>query len=160
MHSNDRQASLWPDFDDTPLVPKRTLREIVQRRGQEHFRDQLLVAYGGRCAVTGCDARAALEAAHIEPYSDVASQDVRNGLLLRADIHTLFDLGLLRIHPESLQVVLQWEISESSYREFAGKRITEPKEPSMRPCREKLALRWERRGGLQLSLWQPRWGDE
>ena len=75
----------------------RTLREIVQRRGQPKFRYDLIAAYGGKCAVTGCDVLQALEAAHISPYLGEQSNHVSNGLLLRADIHTLFDLNLFAI---------------------------------------------------------------
>ncbi len=69
---------------------ERKLREIVERRGQPDFRKKLIVAYGGRCAVTSCDAPAALEAAHIIPSAGPQSHHVTNGLLLRADIHTSF----------------------------------------------------------------------
>ncbi len=49
----------------------------------------LLKAYSGRCAVTGCDAEPALEAAHLRPYKGPESNTAANGLLLRSDIHTL-----------------------------------------------------------------------
>jgi hypothetical protein len=57
-------------FSPTSLKDERQkkLREIVERRGQPDFRNKLIAAYGGRCAVTGCDAVAALEGAHIIPY--------------------------------------------------------------------------------------------
>jgi hypothetical protein len=61
------------------------------RRGQPQFRAMLLEAYGGRCAVTRCDAVPALEAAHVIPYGQGGTYDLRNGLLLRADIHSLLD---------------------------------------------------------------------
>jgi hypothetical protein len=77
----------------------KTLRTIVQRRGQPQFRQKLITAYAGRCAMTGCAVPDILEAAHIKPYMGDHSNHVTNGLLLRADVHTLFDLGLVRIHP-------------------------------------------------------------
>ena len=84
----------------------RALREVVQQRGQPAFRRALLAAYGERCAITGCDAEDALEAAHIIGYPGPDTQHVSNGLLLRADIHTLFDLGLVAICPDTLRVAL------------------------------------------------------
>ncbi|WP_200883691.1 HNH endonuclease [Archangium violaceum] len=54
------------------------------------------VAYGGRCALTDCEEPRVLEAAHIFPYHGPQTNHVTNGLLLRADLHVLFDLGLLR----------------------------------------------------------------
>ncbi|MRI40962.1 HNH endonuclease [Stenotrophomonas sp. Betaine-02u-21] len=76
------------------------MRAVAQRRGQPLFRAKLLDAYGGRCAVTGCSALEVLEAAHVLPYKGAHTNRVDNGLLLRADLHTLFDCHLLWITPE------------------------------------------------------------
>jgi putative restriction endonuclease len=54
-----------------------------------------MTVYSGRCAITDCEIDDVLEAAHISPYSGRSSDQVCNGLLLRADVHTLFDCGLL-----------------------------------------------------------------
>lgn len=62
---------------------------IVKRRGQPEFRRKLLTVYQGRCAISGTDAVEALEAAHIVPYKGAATNHPTNGLLLRADLHTL-----------------------------------------------------------------------
>ncbi len=78
---------------------ERISRSIAQRRGQPKFRKDLLEAYGYHCAITGCDAEEALEAAHIIPYCETEDNAIYNGLLLRADIHTLFDLSLITIAP-------------------------------------------------------------
>ncbi len=80
-----------------PFIPKSLRRQIEARRGQPEFRKNLLKAYKYKCAITGCDAEEALEAAHIVPYSEEENYDLENGLLLRADIHTLFDLRLINI---------------------------------------------------------------
>jgi hypothetical protein len=77
-------------LDDDYDARLRVVRQIVARRGQARFRAALLEAYIGRCAVTGFDAAPALEGAHLRPYRGPESNDVTNGLLLRADIHTLF----------------------------------------------------------------------
>jgi len=73
------------------------LRSVAVRRGQKGFRAKLLKAYGGQCAVTACSVADILEAAHIVPYKGQHTHRVDNGLLLRSDIHTLFDLGMLWI---------------------------------------------------------------
>ncbi|RZM24778.1 MAG: HNH endonuclease, partial [Pedobacter sp.] len=70
---------------------------ITARRGQKSFRDKLLKAYEYKCAVTGCDVIATLEACHIMPYNGDYTNHIQNGILLRSDIHVLFDLGLLTI---------------------------------------------------------------
>ena len=124
----------------------RTLRSVVDRRGQPEFRARLIDAYGGRCAVTGCDAVAALEAAHIVPYSERGSDDVTNGLLLRADIHTLFDLDLIGIEPEAMAVRLSEAVRGTAYSDLEGRFLTVPADPAERPSREAFAARWQRFG--------------
>jgi len=123
---------------------ERKLREIVQRRGQPEFRAKLIHAYGGCCAITGCDALSALEAAHIVPYFGPQSNHPANGLLLRADIHTLFDLDLIGIHPASLEVVLAEQLLDTSYQEIKGKPVSVAEQPTLRPNSEALQHRWER----------------
>jgi 5-methylcytosine-specific restriction protein A len=128
--------------DDLVDARARVLREVVQRRGQPAFRRALLEAYGGRCAVTGCDAEDALEAAHIISYNGPVSQDVRNGLLLRADVHTLFDLGLLLICPDTMCVSLAPALRGSSYAELHGQALAVPENRAQQPDREALRQRW------------------
>ncbi len=122
---------------------ERQLQEIIRRRGQPEFRAKLIDAYGGRCAVTGWDAVSALEAAHITPYLGPSSHHVSNGLLLRADIHTLFDLDLIGIDPASLIVILAAQLRQTCYQEFAGKAISLPDDPAIRPSEEALKKRWK-----------------
>jgi hypothetical protein len=85
---------------------ERATRGIKIRRGQKNFRDALLAAYGGRCAITGCDIQDVLEAAHITPYLGAETNHVSNGLLLRTDLHTLLDCDLLGIDPATRKVFL------------------------------------------------------
>jgi len=98
----------------------RVLASIVRRRGQPAFRAALIKAYGGRCAVTGCDVLDALEAAHIFPYLDGETNAVSNGLLLRADIHTLFDLRLIAIDPDTRTVLVAPSLRASTYASLKG----------------------------------------
>jgi len=123
---------------------ERVLAQIVRRRGQRQFREKLLAAYDRRCAITGCDQVEVLEAAHIVPYMGPATDDVQNGLLLRADIHTLFDLGLLTVEPEALEVLLAPSLSTTSYRELVGVRARRPSDPRQSPSPDALAIhtRW------------------
>ena len=108
-------------------------RTIVERRGQPLFRAELIQAYDGRCAVTGCTAVEALEAAHIVPYLGEQTNVVTNGILLRADIHTLFDLGLISIDARSMFVVIHEKLMHTEYAELAGKRLSLPRNPEKRP---------------------------
>lgn len=72
-------------------------RLVAIRQGQPMFRMKLMDAYERRCAITGCTIEDTLQAAHISPYRGDHSNHVTNGLLLRADIHTLFDRGHIRV---------------------------------------------------------------
>jgi len=105
---------------------RRILASIVRRRGQAAFRSALLQAYGGRCAMTGCDVSDALEAAHIHPYFGPGSNTVSNGLLLRADIHTLFDLYLVAVNPDSLRIAVAPALRQSTYGELDGSALASP----------------------------------
>jgi predicted restriction endonuclease len=118
------------DFNPENLTDarERTNRAIVQRQGQSKFRSELLKAYGGQCAITDCDAEAALEAAHIFPYLGTDTNHVKNGLLLRADIHTLFDLHLISIDPNTSKVVISSSVLNTCYKELNGKPLKSPKD--------------------------------
>jgi hypothetical protein len=111
------------DFNLEEIADQRVRQivEAVQRKGQSKFRNKLLAAYGGKCQVTGCDAAEALEAAHISPYMGELTNHVQNGLLLRADLHTLFDLGLLAIDPATMRIVLSERLRGTHYGELSGR---------------------------------------
>ncbi len=105
---------------------ERILRTIVQRQGQPKFRQQLLGIYGAQCVISGCNAVAALEAAHICPYKGNRTNNPTNGILLRSDLHTLFDLYLISIHPVQNKVTLAPQLQQTNYREFENKKLNFP----------------------------------
>lgn len=102
---------------------RRVLREIGVRRGQKKFRDRLIAHYGARCQVSGCEFAELVEAAHIDPYSKSGDNSVQNGLLLRSDIHTLFDLGYLGIEPVTFSIKLHPAIRDCAYRLYEGRTL-------------------------------------
>lgn len=122
---------------------EKTFASIVRRRGQTAFRDSLLGAYGGRCAVTAYDEPSVLEAAHIVPYMGAETNHPANGLLLRADIHTLFDLGLIAIDTDPMVVLLAPEVGSGSYAPLASARLNLPTIPHLRPSKQALDLHRE-----------------
>ena len=128
------------DIDD---ARRRVLRAILLRRGQPKFRKALLRAYEGRCAVTDCDAEDALEAAHIKPYDGTSTNTTSNGLLLRADIHTLFDYYLLAVEPTSLLIRVSPQLRETVYWEFDGRKLRTPQDPAESPNQTALQDRWD-----------------
>jgi putative restriction endonuclease len=81
------------------------------RLGQGAFRVLVTEAYERRCAITGEKTLPVLNASHIKPYSQNGPHEVRNGLLLREDLHTLFDRGYLTI-TEDLHVEVSRRIKE------------------------------------------------
>ena len=97
---------------------KRVEAVINVRRGQPKFRQDLLHAYGHRCAISGCDADAALEAAHIRTFPGKDANHVGNGLILRADLNSLFDLGLICVQTSTWTVVVKPELRSTSYKSF------------------------------------------
>ena len=123
--------------DDTDRR-ERAIATIAVRRGQAAFRAALLEAYECRCCVTGCDLKDALEAAHISPYRGPHSNHPQNGLLLRSDIHTLFDLGLLAVDGSRRLLLAPALLASEAYREFAGQMLRLPLDPRLAPSLEAL----------------------
>lgn len=142
----DEEVDRDESNDEADYVPqesdrrKPVERQIPERPGQQQFRDALRERYGDRCLVTGCEILAVLEAAHISPYRGEIDNHPANGLLLRADVHTLFDLDLLGIEPERLRVELHPDVVKE-YGCFADVRLRCP--GKQRPAREALKLRYE-----------------
>lgn len=100
---------------------------IVRRQGQPEFRKKLLKAYHNRCAISRCDCPDALEAAHIRPYKGAHTNHIKNGILLRGDIHTLVDLGKIRIGSD-YKVRICDELQSTVYKEFHDRHLVLPRE--------------------------------
>ncbi len=114
------------------------LASIVQRRGQPQFREKLLRVYGKKCAISGCAIEAVLEAAHIIKYRGQKTNHVQNGILLRTDLHTLFDLGLLTISASAMTVRLHHSLRTSYCAQFEGKPLRLPKRKNCWPNKASL----------------------
>jgi hypothetical protein len=156
--SHDEGIAAYPDatpeqlyapFDPASVedARDRVLATIVRRRGQASFRCELLKAYEGRCAVTRCGVVQILEAAHIVPYRGATTNHPANGILLRSDLHTLFDLGLLAVDEQTMQLVVSPSLAGTDYEKHRVKRLFLPRNPSLRPSPD--AIRQHRmRSGL------------
>jgi putative restriction endonuclease len=117
---------------------------VQPRLGQGTFRIAVLDAYGRGCAVTGEHSLPALEASHIRPYAHEGPHEIRNGLLLRADLHRLFDTGYATVTPD-LRLEISARLREDyqngrSYYPLHGARVQVPSIPSHRP--ENAFLEW------------------
>jgi putative restriction endonuclease len=110
---------------------------IQPRLGQGVFRLAVTDAYGRACAVTNEHSLPALEAAHIRPYGQGGAHDVRNGLLLRSDLHRLFDRGYVTVSPEHRLEVsrrLKEDFSNGrSYYPLHGSVVAVPSSAAHRP---------------------------
>ena len=117
---------------------------IRPRLGQGAFRILVTDVYNRRCAITQERTLPALEAAHIRPYGEGGEHEARNGLLLRRDIHSLFDAGYVTVTPE-LRFEVSRRIKEEfdngrHYYELHGKPIFTPEDMLRRP--DPAVLRW------------------
>jgi len=84
---------------------------VRPRLGQGAFRVLVIDAYQRRCAITGERTLPVLQAAHIKPHASSGPHEVRNGLLLRADLRILFDRGYVTVTPD-LRVEVSRRIRE------------------------------------------------
>ena len=113
-------------------------RLIAVRRGQQAFRQRLLRAFDRTCCISGSRVEETLEAAHIRPYRGIGSHVQGNGLLLRADLHTLFDLCLVTVMPFGT-VRVSPGLRGSEYEDFDERQIRRPVEHAHAPMRDALA---------------------
>jgi putative restriction endonuclease len=134
---------LFPGFrEPAPRFGEPTL--VVPRLGQGAFRVLVTDIYDRRCAITRERTLPALEAAHIRPYAEGGEHSPSNGLLLRRDIHSLFDGGYVTVTPD-----FRFEVSRKIKEEYEngrhyyalhGTEIEKPKDPKHLP--EKATLLW------------------
>lgn len=122
---------------------KRIDAQIVIRQGGAKFRKEALKNFGGRCAISGWEVEAVLEAAHIVPYWGPQTDQADNALLLRADLHTLFDRELLHIDPNTRRIVLAPSLHNSPYGAFAGQEVRLAESVSAETFRSRLLQRIE-----------------
>ncbi|AQX51318.1 HNH endonuclease [Elizabethkingia anophelis] len=123
------EEGLFKDFnlDAVQDTRQKIALQINVRRGQKKFRDSLLKSYDNKCAISGCTIVELLEAAHIYPYKGDDTNHLQNGILLRTDLHTLFDLGLMSIHPTEYTVELSDQLLEHDfYKDLLGIKIGLP----------------------------------
>jgi putative restriction endonuclease len=130
----DRVAEVGPRYGAPTLVRPRL--------GQGLFGLEVREAYRGACAVTGEHSGPVLEAAHIVPYGRGGEHLVTNGLLLRSDLHRLYDRGYVTVTPDHEFVVgerLRADFNNGrSYYALAGSGIRLPERQDQQPDRERL----------------------
>lgn len=113
---------------------------VNSRKGQGTFKGKVLRAYDNKCCVTGETIPELLEAAHIQEYRSQSSNHIRNGLLLRVDIHRLYDNGLIYIDKDYI-IHVSHKITDTPYYQFNGKMISLPIDSYDYPSKEALELK-------------------
>jgi predicted restriction endonuclease len=134
----------YADFGDAPNDDPKELQLFAARvrRGQPAFRANLIRAYGARCALSNHGPSEVLEAVHIVAHAGSGINELNNGSLMRADLHYLFDAGLIRINPESLKLVVDVSLQDTPYWALKGKKIR-PREDGKQPSTKYLIQRWK-----------------
>ncbi|MBT9386934.1 HNH endonuclease [Pseudooceanicola sp. CBS1P-1] len=97
-------------------------RKWVQREArpdQRKFRKGIADRDGLKCAISGCDIPEVLDAAHLHGHADSGSSDPSNGIILRKDLHALFDGGLLRLGLDG-KVTIAPSVSDPDYTRYEG----------------------------------------
>jgi putative restriction endonuclease len=121
---------------------------VAPRLGQGTFRALVTDAYKYKCAITSEKILPVLQAAHIRPHHKGGENEVRNGLLLRSDLHTLFDHHYLTIEPNNRTLVVSQRLHDDFdngkyYYELSGTRLAYPDNPLLVPSIENLAYRYD-----------------
>jgi len=108
------------------IARQRKLAEQAARPGQQDFSTMLRQNYHGRCAVTKCSTSVALEAAHIRVQKGIDDNSPENGLLLRSDVHALFDAHLITLSEDGARVEVSDALTDPSYAFLRDAMVLQP----------------------------------
>lgn len=120
------------------------------RLGQAAFRRSLLEQQGAVCAITGAAPAAVLEAGHLYSYASVGKHHDHGGLLLRRDIHRLFDLGLIAIDPEALAIDVSPDLAP--YAQYIGLHGQPIEQQISGPQHRWLEAHWRQHRGTHVGV--------
>lgn len=132
------EDSSFKEISDKEII-RRIKASIKSRIGQPKFRKDLLDAYNSSCSITGTKVVSTLEAAHILPYAQFGDNytNVNNGILLRSDVHLLFDLNQIQIDKDYI-IKVDPALNGTQYAQFDKKEITLPEYSQYHPNTEYL----------------------
>ena len=118
------QPDLDPEYNPSSLgrAVRAIWTRIRRRSGQPRFRRELLERYGETCQISGCTVVRVLQAAHIQPHGyGEGTNHVLNGLLLRSDIHTLYDRHLITLEPQQngdIHIIVDNQLNGTIYDQY------------------------------------------
>ena len=127
---------------------------IAPRLGQGSFRTLVTTAYSYRCAITRERTLPVLQAAHIRPYAEGGMHELSNGLLLRSDLHTLFDQHYITVEPNKRTLVVSRRIREQfengrDYYALHDRPLSPPADALALPSADNLAFHFDRFSELE-----------
>ena len=143
LFRNNFDTGIFAPFDcrNPGLHGGHRLGTVRTRIGQADFRQKLLKSFGNVCAFTGINHENAIEAAHLYSYSELGVHHQDGGLLLRRDVHRLFDTGLIAINPNTECIDLAPELRKiNAYNELIGRRLQIDLNQGLRKW---IALHWK-----------------
>ena len=132
------------DWQTKKTELERINGSTVVRPGAADFRKLVLDEYKNCCSVTGCNISEVLDVAHIVPYYGIESDDIQNAIVLRTDLHRLFDNGLVSFKYETPKENLIIEVKEVAINEYGylnGKSCMLPKNKDSRPSQSALFIK-------------------
>jgi hypothetical protein len=131
-----RASDLPFDLDEPFDERRRVLAAHVVRDGADLFREAIGAAWGDRCAISKISVPQVLDAAHIYPYRGPATDNLRNAILLRNDLHALFDAFMLSLEyvGDALTVRVSKKLGNTPYAKLEGKTIRLPVDPFHQPA--------------------------
>lgn len=113
---------------------------VTLRPEQTRFRQALRDRYGDGCQITGCPVMSVIQACHLHRVADGGRDTADNGILLRVDVHVLFDADLIGIDPETLRVQVNPALANTEYADLDGLPLRVGDD---RPDPRDLRHRWE-----------------
>lgn len=124
-HLSDLNRALAKEKEDIEAAEEDRKAAVVKARpNQATFRANAMKRHNGRCVVTRFRVTSVLEAAHVIPHTGNPAFEVpENSLILRRDIHALFDACLLAIHSKSNRILISPELTGTPYEKLAGKEV-------------------------------------
>jgi hypothetical protein len=131
-----KSAELFQQEAEEEVSRRERLGAISSRPAQADFSKRLRSAYDGKCAVTGCTTPQVLEAAHIlvnerkHVGDGITSKNddnnLENGILFRADIHALFDRGLIALSQDGTKIEVNDLLTDKTYQFLDNRRVSRP----------------------------------
>lgn len=128
LESGDAYEPDSRDDDQAAIPMEFALKAIKARRGEKRLRNQLRQSYGDRCGISGPCPRDLLEVAYIVPFPQGNVHSLANSILMRSDLHTLWDLNLIGIDPDDLKVSVSEQLKGTGYEKLNGRTIVAPKD--------------------------------